>query len=322
MHIAIIGSGFAGIATAWHLIHTHNFQVTVFDPAGIGGGPSGMAAGLLHPYVGVHAKLNWMGREGMKATLKLIEASSKALGEDVAANTGMLRSPINDSQEADFSLAASKYSDVQWLSAEECQSITRGTVLKPGIFVSSAWTVYCKKYLEGLWKDCHGATFQQQAIQNLSDLSSFDAVVITMGIDSTSLADVKLNPTKGQLLELAWPDDLPPLPFPLNSDAYILMKPGNKSCIVGATFEKDFDTPLPEIEIAIAQLNPKYTAMIPALKDAKIIDCKAGVRAGTPNRHPLVKQLDHRTWILAGLGSKGLLHHAIMTEQLANSIVQ
>jgi glycine/D-amino acid oxidase-like deaminating enzyme len=320
MNIAILGAGFAGMATAWHLTHLNQCKVTVFDPAGIGGGSSGIAAGLLHPYAGPQAKLNWMGREGMKSTIKLIEASSNALEEPVGINSGMLRLALNESQQTDFSLAASKYSDIQWLSSEECQKLIPESLFKPGIFIHSAWTVYCQKYLEGLWKDCPGAILNRQAINHLYELDSFDMVIITMGIDSKTFSAEKLNPTKGQLLELEWPLELAPLPFPLNSDAYIVMKPGNKSCIVGATFEKQFKDSLPDMDVAITELKPKYTSMLPSLEYAKIIGCKAGIRAGTPDRHPLIKQINNRTWIFAGLGSKGLLHHSIMAEQLCSEI--
>jgi glycine/D-amino acid oxidase-like deaminating enzyme len=322
MHIAIIGAGFAGLAAAWHLIHTHNYRVTLFDPAGIGGGPSGMAAGLLHPFAGAHSKLNWNGRSGMESTLQLIEASSKALGEPVASNTGLLRPAIKETQEVDFALAASKYSDIIWHSPEECQKMVPGIARSPGIFISSAWTVDCQKYLQGLWKDCPGAEFKQQAINSLQDLSAYDAVVIAMGIGSTKFADVKLNPVKGQLLELEWPKDLPPLPFPISSQAYIVMNPDKKSCIVGSTFEKGFESSLPDLNAALAELKPKYTSLIPALEKAKVIDCRAGVRAGTPNHLPLLQQIDHRTWIIAGLGSKGLLHHALLAEELVKRVTQ
>jgi hypothetical protein len=50
---AIIGGGFAGVATAWHLLAAGKGSVAgldLFDASGLGGGASGAAAGLLHPY--------------------------------------------------------------------------------------------------------------------------------------------------------------------------------------------------------------------------------------------------------------------------------
>ena len=50
---AIIGGGFAGVATAWHLLAAGQGSIAtldLFDASGLGGGASGAAAGLLHPY--------------------------------------------------------------------------------------------------------------------------------------------------------------------------------------------------------------------------------------------------------------------------------
>ena len=50
---AIIGGGFAGVATAWHLLAAADRAIAgidLFDAAGLGGGASGAAAGLLHPF--------------------------------------------------------------------------------------------------------------------------------------------------------------------------------------------------------------------------------------------------------------------------------
>ena len=307
MSIAIIGGGFAGVATAWHLTHTYNFQVTLFDPAGIGGGPSGMAAGLLHPYAGAHAKLNWRGHEGMAASLKLLQRVPQA-----AQNTGLLRPAFTKDQETDFALSAEKNSDVQWTS--------NSLVNKPGIFISNAWTVDCKKYLEGLWKDCPNATLKIEKIDHLDELEKFDVVVIATAFSALEFANIKLTAVKGQLLQVEWPEDLPPLPFPISSQAYIVMQPDKKSCIIGSTFEKGFSSPLPDIKKASAELKPKYTQMIPGLENAKIIDCRAGVRAATPDHRPLIRQINARTWIFTGLGSKGLLYHALIASELAQQL--
>ena len=98
MRIAILGAGFSGLATTWHLLKQKNAEIVVFDPVGIGGQTSGIAAGLLHPYAGVHAKQNKNGYEGLQATLELLEVASNELGRPVTKNTGLLRVAIYYSQ--------------------------------------------------------------------------------------------------------------------------------------------------------------------------------------------------------------------------------
>ena len=51
---AVIGGGFAGVAVAWNLLAmtggSRPTTVDLYDAAGLAGGGSGAAAGLLHPY--------------------------------------------------------------------------------------------------------------------------------------------------------------------------------------------------------------------------------------------------------------------------------
>ena len=73
----------------------NSVDITIFDDLGIGGQASGIAAGLLHPYSGLHAKLNRFGMEGLKSTQELLESAKTALGADVLASSGMLRFSFN-----------------------------------------------------------------------------------------------------------------------------------------------------------------------------------------------------------------------------------
>lgn len=71
-HCAVVGAGFAGLATAYHLA-AFGSDVTVFDPNEVGtGGASSVAAGLLHPLT-PRGKLIWKGEEGFVAAKELIE---------------------------------------------------------------------------------------------------------------------------------------------------------------------------------------------------------------------------------------------------------
>lgn len=317
MKIAIIGAGLCGLATAWHLLDKNiTTDVTLFDPAGIGGGASGVAAGLLHPYGGAHAKLNRFAQEGYTTTRKLLEISSKALGESVVQPTGVLRVALTDEQKADFSKTAMIYDDVEWWEADRCQAKVEGLVESPGIFIRSGATIDTLKYLNGLWKACEamGARLEKQTANNLE---TFDQVIIAAGYASTSFANIPLNPVKGQVLELEWPEELPPLPFGVNSRAYLLMN-SPTTCLAGATFEHHFDSIEPDLEEAQKHILPKASALIPALATAKILHIRAGVRASTPDHLPLIGQVEEGLWVITGMGSKGLLYHAFYAEQLVS----
>jgi glycine/D-amino acid oxidase-like deaminating enzyme len=122
------------------------------------------------------------------------------------------------------------------------------------------------------------------------------------------------------MLELEWPSIIPPLPLPLNSQAYVVMKEGGKSCICGATYEKEFKTLSPDLELARNEILPKVASMLPVLSDAKVINCKTGLRASTPNHLPLIGHVSDRICYITGMGSKGFLYHALMARALSQNI--
>jgi glycine/D-amino acid oxidase-like deaminating enzyme len=327
MKIAIIGAGFSGIATAWHLLQSQkSISIVVFDSNGIGGGASGIAAGLLHPYAGAHAKMNWQGDAGMQATKHLLDIASTTLGTPVADYSGILRIAVTNLQKQDFKTCAENYSDTLWLTAEECQKMAPRVVHEPGLLIKSGITVNSTLYLQGLWKSCEsrGAILKKQKIQALAELEHFDTVVIATGASSNhfpELSDLPINQVKGQILEVSWPADAPAPSIPVNSQAYIIMNSAKQSCIVGATFEHHFTNPNPIPEIATTELMPKAEKLFPFLKESIVLDCRAGVRASTPSHRPMAKRINEKCWVISGMGSKGLLYHALFAEQLAREIV-
>lgn len=108
MNIAIIGAGFSGLATAWHLLHRKNIRVTVYDSAGIGGGASGIAAGLLHTYAGLHCKLNWKGYEGYQATCQLLTVACEALNQPIFKPSELIRVALTEANDREYAECAEK----------------------------------------------------------------------------------------------------------------------------------------------------------------------------------------------------------------------
>lgn len=326
MKFAIIGAGFSGLAIAWHLVQHSHHSVHVYDAVPIGKGTSGMAAGLLHTYAGLHAKMNWKGAEGYAATHELLALASHEIEKPVAYPSGLLRMVLNEENQRDYAQCAQKYPDVTWWTEQECQRRVPGLAKKPGIFIENCLTVDAENYLKGLWQACHkkGGHFHCKNIQSLDELNDFDIVILATGAATSGYPEARHLPLtflKGQILVLEWPSELPPLAIPLNSQAYILMEPGNKTCLVGATFERHFENSEPQLTVAAQELIPKAAAMLPALGKAKILACKAGIRVSAPNHVPLAEQINERCWVLTGMGSKGLLYHALFAKQLVLKIL-
>jgi glycine/D-amino acid oxidase-like deaminating enzyme len=325
MKIAVIGAGFCGLAVAWHLVQSEKNEIVVFDSLGIGKGTSGIAAGLLHPYAGAHAKKNFRAIEGMQATLKLINEAEKTLKSAVIVSKGLIRPAVNEQQKADFTKTALVYPDVHWLTPEECAAKLRVPNRHPGIFIDSGIVVDCAKYLQGLWNACmtKGAAFVQKKVKSLEELAEFDTIIIAMGAAAKSLSEIsKLNltPIKGQILEMTWPEKLAALSYPVASQGYIIMQEDGRKCITGATFERNFENEATDIETAKKEILPKVQSFLPQLDSSLIVGCRAGIRASTQGHLPLMEKINTKTWLLTGMGSKGLLYHALYAEELVSKI--
>lgn len=314
MKIAIIGAGFCGVASAFLLLQ-RGHTITLYDAKGIGGGASGVAAGLMHPYAGRFANYNWKGREGMEATNALLKVASDTLGHPVSDHSGLLRMAISEDQRISFKECSNQHPDVLWQTAEQAQQRVRNIVSCPGIFIPSAVTVNCPLYLKGLWTACeklHGR-FERKRIDDLS-LIDADRVIITTGAHK-GLHQVPLTQVKGQILEYDYSRSLP---LSINSQAYIVTQFG--SCLAGATFEKTFTHEEPDVDVARKDLEPKIFALFPELASSKIINCRAGLRASCRGHLPVIEPIDSRTWVLTGMGSKGLLYHALMAQELSERL--
>ena len=99
------------------------------------------------------------------------------------------------------------------------------------------------------------------------------------------------------------------------------MDEDKKSCLAGATFEKKYLTKGPDEKVACDDILPKVTALLPQLRQSKIIECLAGFRVVTPNHLPILENFGKHRWLLTGMGSKGLLYHAFYAKQLAEKIM-
>lgn len=324
MKIAILGAGFAGLAAALNLLKQKPFQVTVIAEGPIGSGASGVAAGLLHPFANVHSKLSRYGYEGFDASLKLLDAAGEALGKKPYDDSGILRPALHETQQEEYFAAAAKHpEDIDWLTPRQMEAKIPGVMKAPGIFIKRGVTVYPDDYLRGLWLAAEklGAIFEQRRITSLDELSGYDRIVVAMGAQTCQLkelAHLPLRYTKGQILELLWPENLPPLPLALNARIYCVMLPDGKRCLAGSTYEKQFLNAAADPAVAQTEILPKLEALYPPLKGCKILDCRAGIRVSTPQHLPLIKQVNERCFVMTGFGSKGLLYHALYAQKLVD----
>lgn len=140
MRSAIVGAGLAGLAAGYYL-KKQGHELTFFDRIGIGGGASGIAAGLFHPYPGKKGLLSKYAEEAYPHTIELLDAAEKALGKKVALRNGVMKG--------------------EW-------------------FIERGMTVFMDLYLQGLWK-CLDAKLIKTQVTQFDTLDEFDCVVLALG---------------------------------------------------------------------------------------------------------------------------------------------
>jgi glycine/D-amino acid oxidase-like deaminating enzyme len=313
-HIAIIGAGFCGLASAYFLLQAGH-RITLYDPSPIGENASGISAGLLHCYTGPKAISASDGPQKLNAAHLLFHAASDALGLPVAKQTGLLRPATNAVQMKHFQETAERHRDVHWLEASEVVARFEQLSPFPAIWIENAWQVDTKTYLKGLWKACEqlGAEWKATAVSSRYSIPEELCVIATGASPLLESAHLPFHPVKGQILKLEWDISLP---FPISANIYLVPASSPHTCYLGGTFEHHFSSIDPDEEEAKKQLFPKLEKLLTKLPAMKILDCRAAVRASTPDRQPIMRQINPNTWILAGMGSKGLLNHAFYAQQL------
>lgn len=315
MRIAVIGAGFSGLGLAWHLLNqAPSSKVVLFDPAGVGGGASGMAAGLLHPYVGEEGRRSMLGTDGMDAAKVLLGVAEEALGKKVADRSGIIRLAINEELRVMFHSHSRQYGDIHLLEGQR-------------FLIDSGMTVDCPSYLEGLWKAVQkkGAELVKEKIDSLYSLKNFDKVIIAAGagvVEFPELASFKCRASKGQVLVCRANSALELPKKSLIGKGYIALSSEPKVCYVGSTYEKGEVDAAPDVAIAKEILIPKIGQFFPTVKNLEVIGCRAAMRVTRPGHYfPIAARVKQDLYVMTALGSRGLLYHALLARIMAVAVL-
>lgn len=284
MKVAIVGAGYAGLAVAW-FAQQESVDVTVFDG---GEGASHASTGLLHLAPGKRALPTWRAQEGMEETVKLLEIASA--DGPVFERSGIMRFATTDEQRKLFG------SDQLWMPE--------------GI------TVYSRPYLAGLKRACKQVHFENHWVKHLSELDGFDRIILTMGAETPLFVDLPLKRTIGQALICRWKERLP---MSLLGNGHITPTEDPELCQVGSTYEH---TREPDPKKALELLD-KVAVFYPPAKDFEVVEIRCGVRiAPKVGYRPIVEKVGPKTWVFTGLGSRGLIYHAMFANSLIEEVVR
>ncbi len=280
--VAVVGAGYAGLAVVWHLLQKQ-FDVTVFDE---GNGASHASTGLLHPFPGKKATLSWRANEGMQTALALLKVASQERA--VFEQSGIMR----------------------FATTEEQKEIFGGSSL----WMPEGVTVYSRLYLQELKKVCGKAHFKSMRVQNLEELQGFDAIILATGAETLKFCDLPLKTTIGQSLLCKWPNKLP---YSLLGEGHITPTEDPHFCQVGSTYEHT-SQPTPQKALDLLK---KVALFYPPAIDFEIVEVRAGVRIAPKVGYlPLIQKISAKTWVFTGLGSRGLLYHALLAKDLVDQI--
>ena len=250
--IDVVGAGFAGVAVTYFLLKQAaeaklSVSVCLHDAKGVGGGASGVAAGLLNPFSARGTSL-WCGVEGCEATERLLAVSEQALGRPVSCLGGSLH-PLRSTT----GKTSPPRSGRQQLSVEEAWALHglrlpapfQGVDVYPGGQVIDA-----PAYLAGLWAACQalardaGNVDVQLCTQRVPSLGHLEAqgagdIIVCAGAATTllpELALLSLTTSGGHVAVLdtkaAAPHTSPAVMLP---GAGYCAPTGDGSVVVGAT---------------------------------------------------------------------------------------
>ncbi len=308
MKVAIIGAGFAGLATAYFLQEFEGIHVTIFEKTGIGAGASGAASGLLHPYPGIMARRSRYAEEALRVSKELLRVAEANTPQMVSTHAGILRRSLNEEQHTMLQSHCDAYGDIEQVD----DSL---------FLIHTGITVLSSNYLRGLSAaiEKRGAEIRIEEVSALSELGDFDHIVVAAGFgirDFEECSHLKVKFLKGQALRL---QGTPHCERSLISKGYLAHLGSESFFEIGSTYERVFENPHPNLEVAKELLADK----LKETSDAVILECKAGIRVCPQNHYlPIVEKIGENATVFTGLGSRGLLYHAYFGRKVAGHIAQ
>ncbi|HYE57827.1 MAG TPA: FAD-binding oxidoreductase, partial [Rhodothermales bacterium] len=296
--------------------------VTLVEAEGVGAGATGVAAGLVNPFMGPKATPVWRHEWALDALGGLLDAA------DATLRYGLVR-PARDARQAEaFQARAAEHPEaLTWLRAEEVTErwpALRAPLGALDVHAGAVWADpaadlarlvqrladegrirHVRARLTAWGEDADGA-WAEVAHAGGPERLSADRVLLALGGGLAAFPVFQamgLHAVKGEVHEAACDGDLPAVA----AGAYAVpAAPGRVH--LGGTYDHAFTHVRPTDE-ARADLLSRLVPFLPNLRPLEGAAAWAGVRVNAPNRLPRVSPLPghRRVWAFTALGSKGLL---------------
>ncbi|XP_020525716.1 uncharacterized protein LOC18438510 isoform X3 [Amborella trichopoda] len=337
---AVLGAGFAGMSVAWHLLQQSarelSLCIDIYDELGIGGGASGVAGGLLHPY-SPKAKLLWKGAQCWEEAMVMLSIAEAAKDE------GSFAQDLKD-------LVSQHIFDgpIVWKRG----IIKPITAMKSIDIMKKALFLACNKLVKDLSAVGYSGkqvNFYKQTVHSLQEISGeYSAVVICLGARSESLPELKgvlpLRMCRGVVAHLDLPGNMSGGEYKdsdpsILADAWLAVR-GPRSLAMGSTWQwgsRNYSRTLSSDEesSAMHELLSKASILYPDIRNWSCESASAGLRAMPPlttlGSLPLLGSVDNlvghnsggggRYWFMGGLGARGLLYHGWLGKLMAQAVL-
>lgn len=285
MHAVVVGGGAIGLSVAWHLLpHARVTVVDVPKP----GAASPASAGMLAPFA--EAKAPGPLLDLGVASLRMWPSFAAELGVTLHG-PGMLRIGANE--------AIVQWARANGFVAEVTRRAGVSSSLPEGVFTPDEKNVDPRELLAML----------RPRLRIVHEPVDGDVTVIAKG----AWTEPWSFPVRGQLIALK--------SNAIDRTIYapgVYLIPRNGHVIVGATEEHvGFELGTP----SVAELHARAAALVPALRDADVIDAWCGFRPGSKDGLPYIGRIDERTYIATGHYRNGILLAPITGKLLAEMIV-
>jgi len=344
--IAIVGCGIAGISLCYYLCKLSAelqkpCHITVFDPCQPGsGGASRVAAGLLHPF-SPSSKLLWNGLEAFRLATQVIRHVESQLGTNIIQNWGIMRLALTEKQHRQLEQAVVSFPHrVQLFQGVDLDHILGwNSSAISGLLLKDACTIHTGEYIRGLFQLCMQlgrVEWRPEIVRHVEDLkqtNEFQDIVFCTGADINFIGGisghVSITRSFGRNFYYHQGETNLPLKVPIICGRYLI--PGKTTFIAGATFEGDscLSDQLAQ-DMQISDVQSRLDKLVPGIfNHLQFIHMDGAFRA-LPERTqlgsiPIIDQLGTSNkcniWLYTGLGSRGILYHAWLSQQLAKAIV-
>jgi glycine oxidase len=313
MKILVVGQGIAGGMLAWTL-HHRGAQVHIAD-AGLPGGSSAVAAGILNPITGKRFVKSWRYDEFYQTAESTYRSVGTSLGISIWTEQPMLRL-LGSAEEANNWSARCALADYADHMAEPQNAGSWAPYIRPGFHIGlikkaarvhfdlllDAWRKWAQQ--EGLFSN---KVIDYPEIEKLS--AAYDAIVCCEGYrggDNPYFPDLPWQIAKGEalLIRLASPPGA--VLGEMLKKTMTLVPYGSNLFWAGGSYQWHYPDLKPsagERDYIVHHLNEMLAVPF------EIAGHHAGVRPTVKDRRPLLGQssLNDKVFLFNGMGTKGAL---------------